>query len=278
MGVLRRNLLLLREFPRKSRTCIPEKFRLVDLENGVILRIMKSSLLSRTGFCVSAIIVVAVSGSLVLAQVTKEKAKPAAKSSAKPTASAKPSTKSGSKTPAVVDAKLNQHVAANMKLLGVLSRYAQTLSSAKDAATAHQAATKLEVVTKDAVSAGEALVKLGKPDPELEMKLASDADLKMTSQSVAEQTRAAVKTLASNAEVKTILAPAIESFQAALNRVQQAADEPQAVAETPAGAPDPNSPAPAPAPEPAPAPPPADNNKPATTAADTTEVPPPPPQ
>jgi hypothetical protein len=241
------------------------KFRLEHLENGVILGIMKYSLQSQAGILFSAAILLSASASLVAAQTPKEKAKtPAvAKTSSKP--AAKPAGKTAPK-PAAVDPKLKQHLAANMKFFGVLSRYAQTLSSAKDPATARQAATKLETITKDAVTAGEELVKLGKPDPEIEMKLSSDADLKMTSQTVAEQTRAAVQSLASNAEVKTILAPAVENFQAALNRVQEAADEPRGLAEsTPPG----GKPAPAVAPPPA--------ETPSTSSAEATQVPAPPP-
>ena len=183
---------------------------------------MKYSRLSRTGSLLQAALILTVSSSAALAQAPKDKTKPVVAKPAKPTAAGKPSAK-----PSPADAKLNQQLAANMKLFGVLSRYAQTLSTAKDAASAHQAVTKLESITKDAITAGEELVKLGKPDAEMEMKLATDADLKMTSETVAEQTRAAIKALATNAEVKTILAPAVENFQAALNRVQQAADEPK---------------------------------------------------
>jgi len=153
-----------------------------------------------------------------------------------------------------------------MKFLGVLSRYAQTLATAKNAATAQQAATKLETITKDAITIGEELVKLGKPTPDIEMRLATDADLKLTAQSVAEQTRSAVTSLAANGEVKTILAPAVENFQAALNRVQQAADEPQGLTTPPADKPaEPGDPKPATAAAPQP-------------ASDATNVPPPPPQ
>lgn len=223
---------------------------------------MKSSLISRTGhtFC-TVMVALAVSSSVATAQAKKEKEK--SKGDAKPAAA-----KSGSK-PAAPAAKFDRHLAANMKLFSVLSRYAQTLSSAKDAATAKQAVTKLETITKDAITAGEELVKLGKPDPEIEMRLAGDADLKMTSQTVAEQTRTAVKSLASNGEVKTILAPAVENFQAALNRVQQAAEEPQGLTDTPAPAPDKTAPA---------APVPSAEKTTASRAADATEVPPPPPQ
>jgi hypothetical protein len=124
--------------------------------------------------------------------------------------------------------KFDQHLAAHLKFFRVLSHYAEALSEAKDAATAHDAATKLQEITREAVAAGEEIVKLGKPGPEIEAKLATNADLKMSSQTVAEQTRAAVKALAENAEAKTILAPAVEEFQAALNQVQEAADEPPA--------------------------------------------------
>lgn len=146
-----------------------------------------------------------------------------------------------------------------MKLFRVLSHYAEALSEAKDAATAHAAVTKLEGITRDAITAGEEIVKLGKPDAQLEAKLAVNPDLKMTAQTVAEQTRTAVKSLAENAEVKAILAPSVENFQAALNRVQEAADEPSEPAKeapaTPAAKPD--------SPQP---------------ASEATSVPPPPPQ
>lgn len=207
---------------------------------------------------------VAIFGQAAVAQDTKAKPALAAK-----TTGTKPVGKSGSKPaakPAAAPTAADKHIAANMKFLGVLSRYAQTLATAKDAATAQAAATKLETITRDAITIGEELVKLGKPTPEIEMRLATDADLKLTAQSVAEQTRTAVKTLAANGQVKTILAPAVENFQAALNRVQQAADEPQGL----------NNPAP-----PAETPAPADVPKPAAgpqPASDATDVPPPPPQ
>ena len=114
-----------------------------------------------------------------------------------------------------------------MRLLNILSRYADTLASATDATTASLAASRIETITKDAITAGEELVKLGHPDATVEAKLSRDSDLEMTSRNVAEHTRNAVKALAANAEVKTILTPAVENFQAALNRIQQAADDPQ---------------------------------------------------
>ena len=199
-------------------------------------------------------VVLAMGAADASAQATK------AKASAKPVATVKTAAKSGAKAPGAAT-KLDQHLAANLNFFKVLSRYAEALSCAKDAASAHQVVTKLELITKEAITSGEELVKLGKPSVEIEVKLAADADLKMTSQTVAEQTRAAVKALSANAEVKAILAPAVENFQAALNRVQQAADEPQGLT----------------AQKPAPAGPPP-NGAESKPSADATEVAPPPPQ
>ena len=187
---------------------------------------------------------------------TSAQAKPAKPAAKKPVAATKTAAKPGTPT------KFDQHLAAHLKLFRVLSRYAETLAGAKDAATAHEAATKMDTITKEAITAGEDLVKLGKPSTEIEAKLAVNADLKMTAQTVAEQTRTAVKSLSDNAEVKTILAPAVENFQAALNRVQQAADEPAGLTEK---APPPATPPTQPGSESSPPP-----------ASETTAVPPPP--
>jgi hypothetical protein len=74
-----------------------------------------------------------------------------------------------------------------------------------------------------------------------------------------------VKALASNAEVKTILTPAIENFQSALNRIQQDVDDPKGPGSSPK--------ANATAGKPAPAQPAAE-----TPASQASSVPPPPPR
>jgi len=209
---------------------------------------------SAPALCAFAALVLTLTGPQAPAQAAKggKSAKaPAAKSGTGAKPAARPAAPS----------QFDQHLAANLKFFRVLSHYAETLSGAQDATTAHEAVTKLEEITKEAITAGEELVKLGKPAPDLEAKLAANADLTMTAQTVAEQTRAAVKALAENAEIKTILAPAVENFQAALNRVQQAADEPAGLSGNEAAPP---APAPAEAKE---SPPP---------ASETTAVPPPP--
>ena len=141
--------------------------------------------------------------------------------------------KTAAKSPGAAT-QFDKHLAANMKLLNVLSRYAECLTSATDVTTAALALDQLEDITREAITAGEAVVKLGRPTPDLEAKLAKDADLQLTSQLVAEKTRNAVKTISANADVKTLLAPGIENFQAALNRIQETADDPQG----PGGKPD----------------------------------------
>lgn len=161
-------------------------------------------------------LIVAALPSAVLAQEksgSKTKAKPAA-------------GKSAAKSPGAAT-QYDKHLVANMKLLSVLGRYADCLAGATDATTATLALTQLEGITGEAITAGEALVKLGRPAPDMEAKLGQDADLKLTSQLVAEKTRAAVKLISDNGEVKSVLAPGIESFQAALNRIQEVADDPQ---------------------------------------------------
>lgn len=184
------------------------------------------------------VVLAIVSGSAIGIASAQDKKSPRSKSTAK----AKTSAKSPAKTPGAAT-KYDRHLTANMKLLNVLSRYADALAGATDAATAALAATRIESITKEAILAGEELVKLGRPEPTLESKLAKDPDLEMTSRNVAEQTRSAVKSVAANADVKAILTPAIENFQAALNRVQQAAEDPHGPA-----APDKSQPS-APAPE-----------------------------
>ena len=168
---------------------------------------------------VSGLVVSMVVAALPVSLVAQEKA--ASKTKPK-TAAAKPTAKSqGAAT------QYDKHLAANMKLLGVLGRYADCLAGATDTTTATLALTQLEGITREAITAGEAVVKLGRATPDMEAKLAQDADLKLTSQLVAEKTRAAVKLISDNSEVKTVLTPGIESFQAALNRIQEVADDPQ---------------------------------------------------
>lgn len=201
---------------------------------------------------------------------------------AKPSAAAKAPAKSpGAAT------QLEQHISANLKFLTVLSRYADTLASATDADTATAAVPVLESITRDAISAGEAVVKLGRPTPELEAKIAKDPDISVTSRRVAEQTRSAIQAIAANAAVKPVLSPAIENFQNALNTIQQTADDPTgpagAVAKKPEGKTSPeekvakeNPPATPPA-TPAGLPAKPEESLPATPASEAAAVPPPPP-
>src|SRR6185369_10303521 len=97
----------------------------------------------------------------------KKTAKPKAPIAAKAPAQAKP---------AAASSKYDQFLSANMKLLNVLSRYADTLSGATDTATAGLALNQIEIITNDAINAGEELVRLGKPSPDMEAKLAKDPD------------------------------------------------------------------------------------------------------
>ncbi len=145
---------------------------------------------------------------------------------------AKTPAKATSKSPGAAT-QYEKHLAANMKLLNVLSRYAECLSTATDATKAALALDQIENITREAITAGEEVVKLGRLSSVLEAKLGKDADLQLASQLVAEKTRSAVKAISENGEVKTILAPAIENFQAALNRIQQAADDPQGPSASP---------------------------------------------
>ena len=119
-----------------------------------------------------------------------------------------------------------QHLAAQLKLLGVLRRYAEILSEVTNAEAAGVAVARVEAITKEVAAAAEALVKLGPPTPEIEARLAKDPDLEVTSLRVAEQTRVAVKTLADDPESRVLLTPAIEGFQAALDQAQREADHP----------------------------------------------------
>ena len=190
-------------------------------------------------------------------------------------ASAKSTAPASAKSPGAAT-QFDKHLAANMKLLNVLGRYADCLSSATDAATATTAVTKIEDITKEAITAGEEVVKLGHPAPVLEAKLGKDADLQLASRLVAEKTRAAVKSISENSEVKAALAPAIESFQAALNRIQQTAEDRGASGDSPAdGKEDPATAKDAPAPSPAPAPAAPAPAVPARDAGNTASVPPP---
>lgn len=178
--------------------------------------------------------------------------------------------------------KYDQHLEANMKLLNVLSRYAEVLAGATDAAAATLAVPRIEAITKEAITAAESIVKLGRPAPDLEAKLARNADIEMTARLVAEQTRSAVKAVSANSGVKSILAPAIESFQTALNRIQQTADAPAGTDDPAKKAPEKES---APKTEPAATVPASPESAPAPTgdssapapAAEETPVPPPPP-
>ena len=168
-----------------------------------------------------------VAGLPVLA-VAQEKKTPKSK-----TAAAKTPAKVAPKSPGAVT-QYDKHLAANMKFLNVLSRYAECLSTATDVTKAALALDQIENITRETITAGDEVVKLGRPSPVLEAKLGKDTDLQLASQLVAEKTRSAVKAISENGEVKTMLAPAIENFQAALNRIQQAADDPQG----PGGSPD----------------------------------------
>jgi hypothetical protein len=167
----------------------------------------------------------------------------------------------------------DQYLIANMKLLNVLSRYAGTLAEATDAASAGRAVTRIEGLTKDAIIAGEELVRLGRPSADVADRLANDADLQLTSRNVAEQTRTAIRVLAANSELKGLLTPSIENFQAALNRIQEAADDPQGPGSRP------KSPA-STRTETAATPPasaPSEEVRPAARASEAASVPPPPP-
>jgi hypothetical protein len=172
--------------------------------------------------CAAGIVTSGVSAHAQAAKSGKSKA--TAKPSAKGTAAKKPST----------EAELGKHVAANIKFLNVLSRYADALNAAKDPATASLAAAQIEVITKDAILAGEELARLGRPTAELEAKISTDKELAATAARVAETTQTAVTALAANDSVKELLNPAIENFQSALNRIQQFAEDP---AGKPGGAP-----------------------------------------
>lgn len=220
---------------------------------------------------------------LGIESASAQQKKPAAKSKAPP---AEKSSKPTGKKPATPG--YEQHLEANLKLLTILSRYADTLAEATDAASAGLAVTRLESITKEAILAGEAIVKLGRPSPEIEGRLAKDPDLAVTSRRVAEHTRSAIESLASNNEVKTLLTPSIENFQTALNRIQQTAEDPSGPTAVAGSKPEtgaPEKPAPeaaaatpvAPTPAGLPAKPPGSEPAPAAPASEAASVPPPPP-
>jgi hypothetical protein len=234
---------------------------------------MKSSSVSRFGKSLTVLAAVAALP-LGTESTSAQQKKPAAKSNATP---GEKSSKPTGKKPAAPG--YEQHLEANLKLLTILSRYADTLAEATDAASTGLAVTRLESITEEAILAGEAIVKLGRPTPEIEGRLAKDPDLAVTSRRVAEHTRSAIESLASNDEIKPLLTPSIENFQTALNRIQQTAEDPscptaiagskpEAVATTP----------PAPTPAGLPAKPPGSEPAPAALASEATSVPPPPPQ
>lgn len=217
---------------------------------------MNYSLSARLRPALSGLLVAVVIAGAPANSIAQEKKAPKPKAAA-----AKTPVKAPAKSPAPATGKspgaatqFDKHLAANMKLLNVLGRYADCLSGATDAATATLAANKIGDITRQAAIAGDEVVKLGRPASDLEAKLGKDADLQLASQLVAEKTRTAVKSISENVEVKTTLTPAIENFQAALNRIQQAAEDPKGPNDAPdkkedaATAKDVPSPAPAPAP------------------------------
>jgi hypothetical protein len=133
------------------------------------------------------------------------------------------------------------YIAAQMQLLTVLDRYASALATATDIPTADQSVAALESIIADVITSGEAVVKLGKPTPTIAAMIDKDTELATKSQLVATNTRRAVASVSGNIEVKAILTPAIERFQAALQRLQQAAEDPQGPAPA---SPAPDAPAP----------------------------------
>ena len=164
------------------------------------------------------------------------------------------------------------YLTAQMNLLSILDRYASTLAGAVDRSSAENAAASIANITKEVIVAGEDIVKLGRPSPDIEAKLMMNQDLIAASRMVAEHTKAAVTGIAANPEVRPVVGPAVQQFQAALNRLQQTAEDPQApsaAATAPAGAaggnpvdpvvsgsnPFAGAPAPTPEPVPPPAPP-----------------------
>ncbi len=149
--------------------------------------------------------------------------KPAKKTSKKP---AKAESTSGKKD--LLDVKVASYVSAHLKFFSILDRYASTLAGATDQAAAKEAVISIDGITKEVIVAGEELVKLGRPAPEMEAKIARHTGLQETSRKVAANTQAAITALNSNMEVRPVLAPAVQNFLAALNRLQQTADDPQA--------------------------------------------------
>src|SRR5688572_22362640 len=129
---------------------------------------------SRSPVFWGAVVFAILSGAPVGTASAQDRKNPRSKS----TAAAKTKAKVPSKTPGAAT-KYDQHLAANMKLLNVLSRYADALASATDVSTATLAVSQIETITKEAITAGEELVRLGRPEPSLEAKLAKDSDLEM---------------------------------------------------------------------------------------------------
>ena len=136
--------------------------------------------------------------------------------------------------------KFEAYLGAQKMFLGVLERYAAALASATDAAAAESAVTRIDTIIKDLVSAGEAMVLLGPPSPEIEDRLTKHPQLSTLGRKIGLDTRKAMEAIATKPEVKSVLAPAIDRFQAAMNRLQQTARDP--------GGPGQQAPAPAPAP------------------------------
>jgi hypothetical protein len=140
--------------------------------------------------------------------------------------------------------KFEAYLGAQKKFLGVLERYAAALASATDAASAESAVTRIDTIIKDLVSAGEAMVLLGPPSPEIEDRLTKHPQLSALGRKVGLDTRKAMEAIAAKPEVKAVLAPAIERFQAAMNRLQQTARDPAGPGQNaPAAAPTPTDPA-----------------------------------
>ena len=124
------------------------------------------------------------------------------------------------------DRRFEAYVGAQRQLLGVLERYAAALASATDVPAAESAVTRIDAIIKDLVSAGEAMVLLGPPAPDIEDRLTKHPQLSALGRKVGLDTRKAMEAIATRPEVKPVLAPAIERFQAAMNRLQQTARDP----------------------------------------------------
>ena len=160
----------------------------------------------------------------LIAAPKKEKSKKATKEATKPATSE-------------VDQSVEIYLSAQMNLLSILDRYASALAGAVDQASAQQAVMNIDGITKEIIIAGENLVKLGRPKPEVEARLMKHPDLLAASRMVADHTKSAVAGITSNVEVKPVLSPAVQQFQAALNRLQQTAEDPQAPGSATAAAP-----------------------------------------